>query len=224
VSSRTHRDDGDLLDARYRPVLERSTGRVVGAELLAPSRAPELLRRCAQAFAFGPAADEGWWLAAALPPGDVASPTAARTVAQLLHRSGLSASRLVLSVTVAELDHAVRTGAASDLASLGVRLSLAGFGLHHGAVGALHHAAVGSLQVSLAGLDRRLPGDLGLLRSVVSLASSCGVAVVGRDVETHEQLELAGEAGVELVTGYWWGSPGSLAKLVATWARQPISG
>lgn len=223
MSSSTHHD-GDLLGARYRPVLERSTGRVVGAELLAPARSPELVRRCAQAFAFGPAADEGWWLAAALPPGEVAAPGSARTVARLLHRSGLSASRLVLSVTVAELDHAVRTGAASELASLGVRLSLTGFGVHHGAIGALHHAAVGSLEVSLAGLDRNVPGDLGLLRSVVSLAGSCGVAVVGRDVETHQQLELAGEAGVELVTGYWWGSPGSLAKLVATWARQPISG
>lgn len=216
--------DRDLDDARYRPVVDRSTGRVVGAELLQPIRSSGLVRQAAQAFAFGPAAEEGWWLGAALPAGEVGQPDAADAVGRLLRRSGLPPERLVLQVTNTELAHAVRSGGASRLAALGVRLSVVGFGVHHWSIAAVRHTAVASVQVSVAGLDRSEPADVALLRSVSALARSCNVEVLGRDIDTDEQLVLAGEAGIELVEGYWWGSPGSLAKLVSTWARLSVSG
>jgi EAL domain-containing protein (putative c-di-GMP-specific phosphodiesterase class I) len=216
--------DAEVLEAWYRPLLDRSSGTVVGAELVPPARSLRLVRAAAQAFAFGPPADERWSLAVALPPGIVAADPGVGAVAELLRRSGLHPDRLVLQVANTELAHAVRTGAASRLAAMGVRLSVAGFGVHHWSIAAVRHPAVASVEVSLAGLDGSEPADVALLRSVVALAGSCEVQVLGRDIESHQQLVLAGEVGLDLVEGYWWGSPGSLAKLVATWARHPISG
>jgi EAL domain-containing protein (putative c-di-GMP-specific phosphodiesterase class I) len=193
----------------FRPVLDRSTGLVVGAQVTGGDRAAG-----AHAFAFGPAADEGWWLSVRDRPAAVPA---------LLAASGLPAERLVLQVTSEDLADAVATGAASELSRLGVRCCVIGYGALDWSIAALRLAPVASIQVSLAGLRRDEPGDVALVRSVVDLAASCGTVVLGSDVDTDDQLALAGAAGVGLVEGYWWGSPGSLAKLVATWARSPFS-
>lgn len=173
----------------FTPVLELASGRVVGAEVLASEAVSG-----ANAFAFGPPADEGWWLAAAVRPAQVPA---------LLETSGLPAARLVLTISPLGLTHAVRSGQAASLRRLGVRLIV---------------------PIGLGGFVGGDPDDLTRLRTRIAVARSWGAEVVGRDVDTAEQLAVAGDAGVALVSGYWWGSPGSLAKLVGTWARTPVSG
>lgn len=219
-----------VLEPRYRPVLELESGRVVGAELVAPwphpdqGSVPRVACTAAHAFAFGPAADEGWWVGIRLRPGQVAAPSSVDAVAVLLRASGLAPRRLVLRLTHTELDHAVSSGSARALGALGVQMSVTGFGTADWSPASLRAAPVSSVQVSLTGLDRSDPADVGLVRSVVDIAESCGVAVIGRDVESGDQLRLAADAGVTNVEGYWWGSPGSLSKLLGTWARLPFSG
>lgn len=205
---------------RYWPVIQMGTGRVVGAEL----HASPLARVAAQAFAFGPAADEHWWLAVRLRPGQVAAPAAVDAVTDLVRDSGLPPDRLLLEVTEDELARAVGSGSASSIGALGVRFSVTGFSGGGPAGAALRSAPVAFVQVSLAGLDPADPADVALLRSAATLAAKLEIEVIGTDVESAAQLELAGTADIGLVQGYWWGSPGSLAKLLSTWGRRSVSG
>lgn len=226
-----------LLEPRYTPVLELGTGLVVGAEVLAPSVSsasataasaawagslPILTRLAAHAFAFGIAAEEGWWIAAGLRPGQVASPATVDAVVDLLRTSGLPPERLVIQVSHAELAAAVRSGSADELGDLGVRFTVVGFAAEDWSGSVLRSAPVASVQVSLAGL-RPDADDVAIVGSLVALAEACGTTVIGRDVDSADLLALAAEAGVPFVEGYWWGSPGSLAKLVGTWARLPVN-
>lgn len=234
-----HADGGTdpRLEPRYSPVLDLATGLVVGAEVVAAPLSsasstaasaawagslPMATRRAAQAFAFGAAADEGWWVAAGLRPDQVSTPGATEVVEDLLRSSGLPAERLVLPVAHAELARAVEHGTAAAMGDLGIRFTVVGFGAEAWSSSVLREVPVASIQVSLAGLQPDAD-DLALVRSMVSLAASCGTVVMGRDVDAAEQVALAGDAGVALLEGYWWGSPGSLAKLVGTWARHPLS-
>lgn len=237
---RDRSEDGDVdhvLQPRYEPVLELATGLAVGAELVAPRLSPDTrttgsaawagsppmtTRLAAHEFAFGPAADEGWWLAAGLGPDQAAASGAVQVVADLLRSSGLPPERLLLPVTHAELSRAVRSGSARDLARIGVRFTVTDFAAVPGSSALLRSAPVASIQVSLLGLGGDAD-DRSLIQSIVALAGSCGTEVIGADVETAEQVALAGGAGVNLVRGYWWGSPGPLAKLVNTWGRFRLS-
>lgn len=227
-----------FLEPQYRPVLDLGSGLVIGAEVVAPpvssatstaasaawaGTLPMVTRLAAQAFAFGAASDEGWWIAAGLRPGQVASPAAADAVAELLGTTGLPARRLVLQVTHHELSHAVRSGAAAALGALGVRFAVSSFMVEDWWGTVLRAAPAASVQVSLVGRSGRSPDDVAHVRSIVQLARSCGTAVVATEVDTDDQLALAGEAGAAYAAGYWWGSPGSLAKLVGTWTRLPVS-
>ncbi len=225
-----------MVEPRYWPVFALGSGRVVGAELertpvaadgwVSGSPAPDgsvptLVSIAARSFAFVPAAAEQWWVAVGLRPGQVVATSVVDVVAGLLEDSGLPPDRLLLQVTEAELAHAVGSGAAASLGGLGVRLCVSGSGA--ASLAALRAAPVAYLQISLAGLSSE-PADVSVVRSVVALVASLGIGVIGSGVESDDQLVLAGEAGVELLSGYRWGSPGSISKLVATWARQPVSG
>jgi EAL domain-containing protein (putative c-di-GMP-specific phosphodiesterase class I) len=182
------------------PILELETGRVVGAELvrsIAPASA------AAAAFVRGAPACEDWWLLLGPPSGAVLTPSAVAGLRTLLGNAALDAERLVIGVSAAELAQAVGNGAASAVTAMGVRLAVS---------------------VSLAGLDPDDPAHIAAVRAVSARATSVGCLVVGMDVESDAQVVVAGEAGLGLVQGYWWGSPGSLGKLVHTWARQPVTG
>lgn len=235
----------EVVEPRYWPVLDLATGRVVGAELVAPAvergrgasgpatsdtsdtmadSIPILARAAAGAFASGPAAAEGWWVAIRLRFGQVASTSAADVVFSLLRDSRLDPDRLVLQITEAEFAHAVSSGSVAALASLGVRFGIIDFGAGDVSLLALRAAPIAFAQVNLTGLDGSEPADVSALRSVLAIAASLGIHVLGQMVEFDGQLALAGDVGIELVQGYRWGSAGSLPKLLSTWTRQAISG
>ncbi|MGN6694175.1 MAG: hypothetical protein ACTHN0_08355 [Aquihabitans sp.] len=200
MSGWTSGDGAAAGEPWFWPILGLETGRVVGAELVR-STAPAAA--AAAAFAHGAPARENWWLLVGPPPGAVRAPSAVAGVRALLSDTALDAARLLLGMTEAELAHAVGNGTAAAITALGVRL------------------AVG---ISLAGRDAGDAGDVAAVRAAAARAASVGGLAVGVDVESDAQVALAGEAGLGLVQGYWWGSPGSLGKLVHTWARQPVTG
>lgn len=171
-------------EPRYRPVLAIETGRVVGAELLRTTApAPVTVRT----FATEVPVLEDWWLALALHHGAAVSSSAVADVEALLCGTGLAPERLVLRVTEAELALGVSSGAAVPIAALGVRFAVA---------------------ISLAGLDLGAPADVAAVRALRGRAASLGALAIGVDVESDAEVALAGEAGIGLVQGYRWGSPG----------------
>lgn len=200
MSGHTTIEEAAASEPCYWPVLEIETGRVVGAGLVGAG-APASV--AARAFAVGAAAREGWWLGIGPPHGTLVAPTAVTAVWSLLRDSRLEPDRLVLRIAEDDLADAVGSGAAAAVAAMGVRLAV---------------------EISLAGLDRGERADVAAVRATGARVASLGGRAVGVDVESDAQLALAHEAGLGLVQGYGWGSPGSLVKLVHTWARQPVSG
>jgi len=193
-------EEAAAQEPRYWPVLERETGRVVGAELLRTS-APASV--AARSFAFGTPAREDWWLVLGPHPGSVLGPSAATGVRSLLRESGLEPERLVLRVPEVDLAHAVADGTVAAITRSGVRFAV---------------------EICLAGLDVARTADVAAVRAAVGRVASVDSLIIGVDVETDAQVALAGECGIGFVQGYGWGSPGSLDKLVHTWARQPVTG
>lgn len=182
----------------YQPIIDASSGRLVGADAVAfdgdhgtlrpgwgPVAAP-LVGSVLRDLSSGPAAVGDWWVRLAHQPD---------ALVDALLRSAVDPRRI---------RHAVR---ARDLALGRVRPSTLGAELR----------SVVGVGADLIVADD--PADRALVRSVVAVAEQLGVEVVAEGVEGDDEVEAAIAAGISLVQGFRWGSPGSLEKLLATWSR-----
>lgn len=220
----------------YWPTFELASGRVVGADLVASEVVTGSARSAARtaspsvtalaaarAFAVGAPAQQGWWVGIGLRPGQLLAPSGPVLVADLLAQSALAADRLVLHVTEAELAALSAGDGAEALGAIGVGLSILDLGAGalrpDGLARAMGQVRVASLRVDVSRLDPASGADLRVLAATCTVAHDLGIDVVGLGVETDAHLELVARAGVRLVQGFLWGSEGSVAKLVATWAR-----
>jgi diguanylate cyclase (GGDEF)-like protein len=95
------------------------------------------------------------------------------------------------------------------LAESGVQLSIDGFG-----TGYLSLVQLRELPISSFKIDKRLIADLpqnakdvAIVRGVVALARSLGIATVADGVETEEQLDCLRAEGVDTVQGFYLGRP-----------------
>jgi diguanylate cyclase (GGDEF)-like protein len=99
--------------------------------------------------------------------------------------------------------------ALQQLAEAGVRLSIDGFG-----TGYLSLMQLRELPISCFKIDQHLiaelPGngkDVAIIRGVVALARSLGIATVAEGVETEDQLDCLRTEGVDIVQGFFLARP-----------------
>jgi diguanylate cyclase (GGDEF)-like protein len=141
-------------------------------------------------------------------------------VAQVLEKTGLEASRLVLEITegavMDRVDEAIST--LRRLKSLGVRLMMDDFGTGHSSLGALHSMPIDSLKIDNSFI-RRLPADtqaIELVRTMIVLGHNLGLGVVAEGIESVEQLALLRGLECDLGQGMLFGSPGDLSRIRRT--------
>jgi diguanylate cyclase (GGDEF)-like protein/PAS domain S-box-containing protein len=221
------------LRLHLQPIVDVTSARIVGREALVRWQHPE--RGLLGPAWFLPVAEESgliedlgrWVLAEAariaraspelgyvavnVSPSQVRRPGLSQDVEDVLARTGLPASNLVI-----ELTESVMLGAATEgrrqlteLDNLGVRLVVDDFGTGFSALSHLRDLPVSGIKVDrsfTAGLGRDPQCDR-IVEALTGLAQGLGVDIVAEGVETEEQRAVLAGIGCEHAQGYLFGRP-----------------
>jgi diguanylate cyclase (GGDEF)-like protein len=235
--------DAGELGVRYQPLVDLSSRRIIGAEALVRWEHPEhgligpagflaeadaagmmeaigsaVLQRAAEDFALlnhrpGVAPLH---VAVNLSASELASPDAARRVADATGRAGLDPTQLVIEITedVVVDDGTRRT--IDQLLSLGVSVAIDDFGTGNSSLRQL-----GSYPATFLKIDRDFIEGLGrdeedtfVVRAIINLARNLGMTTVAEGVETEEQLAVLHQLGCDAAQG-WLFAPALTAEELA---------
>jgi EAL domain-containing protein (putative c-di-GMP-specific phosphodiesterase class I) len=137
------------------------------------------------------------------------------TVAAALQESGIDPSRIELEITESVLlhDNDVNVATLDELNDLGVTIALDDFGTGYSSLSYLQRFSFDRIKIDHSFIRDLLrnEGSLLIVRAIVMLAHSLGLAVTAEGVETDEQLAAVRGEGCDSVQGYYIGRPMPLA-------------
>jgi diguanylate cyclase (GGDEF)-like protein len=228
--------EGDQIQPWYQPIVRRSSGRFVGAEMLARWHRPGgdvrppvafldtverlglldtmmenmLLRALPEARA---AIDGGTleYLSVNVSPAQFNQGWAQHRLPALLLQTGFPASALVVEITENAFvqDMASTRAILGSLTASGMRIAIDDFG-----VGYSNFSLLRQLPFDILKLDRTLVADIesdprsrALAECVLELARKLKIKVVAEGVETPHQAALLAAAGCTGMQGYWFARP-----------------
>jgi EAL domain-containing protein (putative c-di-GMP-specific phosphodiesterase class I) len=223
----------DELRLHLQPIVDLTTGRVVGREALVRWEHPE--RGLLPPAWFLPVAEEsglidavGRWvleeatrIAVATPglgyvavnvsPSQVRRANLLGDVEDSLKNSGLHPSGLVIELTESVMLGSAPAGRRQlhQLERLGVRLMVDDFGTGFSALSHLRDLPVAGIKVDrtfTAGLGRDRQCDR-IVEALTGLARGLGVDIVAEGVETTQQRDVLASLGCEHAQGYLFGRP-----------------
>ena len=235
--------DGRVAVA-YQPVVDLTTGRVVGAEALARIRdsLPSLLTP----DAFLDVAEEtglivplgevvvaeacarlGEWtridpdfvVTVNLSGRQLAHPGAARTILRSLESAGVDPGRLCVEITESVLIEVVGDLAESvqELRRAGVQLALDDFGTGYSSL-----SRIRDFPIDVVKVDRSFvvgaavdPIDAAIVAAVVQLAASLDLVVVAEGIEDRSQMDVVRRLGCGRGQGFHFGAPVDAGALTA---------
>jgi len=141
----------------------------------------------------------------------LADATFPRVVASALNESGLDPDRLWLEITESTL---MSTGdasvaALSALRGLGAHLEIDDFGTGYSSLSYLKRLPVETLKVDQSFVDEldSDPDDVAIVRAIVGLGESLGLAIVAEGVERRAQASSLMALGCSIAQGYLFGFP-----------------
>ena len=218
----------------YQPVVDAAAGRLTGFEALLRWNNP--VHGAVSPAQFVPIAEEarliapiGEWvlrtaceeaarwatparIAVNVSPEQLHSPSFVTVVASALANSGLSPERLELEVTESVF---LREGTCAvqvleRILDLGVRLSLDDFGTGYSSLGYLSRTRFSSIKIDRSFVTQAARGvreAVAIIRAVVALADSLGMATTAEGVETENEHRMVQAFGCTKVQGYYFGRP-----------------
>ncbi len=222
------------MHLEYQPVVAAGTGALTGFEALLRWTHPEL--GVISPAKFVPLAEDarlivpmGEWVlrqacdeaarwpsptrvAVNVSPEQLHNPAFVSVVASALANSGLPPERLELEVTegVFMREGTVAVQVLERVLDLGVRLSLDDFGTGYSSLGYLARTRFSTIKVDrsfVQGASKGLKEPIAIIRAVVALAQSLGMATTAEGVETEEEHRLVQDLGCTKVQGYYFGRP-----------------
>ncbi|HEX7157034.1 MAG TPA: EAL domain-containing protein, partial [Burkholderiaceae bacterium] len=112
-----------------------------------------------------------------------------------------------------------------ELKSIGVRIALDDFGTGHSSLMYIKHLPVDIIKIDRAFVHEMASrGDtLAIVRSVITLARSLGIATVGAGVDEPAQLEMLRNSRCGAIQGFLAGLPmpiDELATVFANWSNR----
>jgi diguanylate cyclase (GGDEF)-like protein/PAS domain S-box-containing protein len=150
---------------------------------------------------------------------NLAEPDLVDDVARLLARWQLEPERLLLEVTESAIsvDQARNERSLWELSKLGVKLALDDFGAGYTSISHLVRLPLDQIKIDRSFVERITTDsrDLAVVASIVDLAHSLGLEVVGEGVEEPETLEALRSLGCDHAQGYLLGRPLPPADLAA---------
>ena len=233
IALRNALDNGEM-HLNYQPVVDAGTGGLMGFEALLRWTHPEMGNISPAKFI--PLAEDarliapiGEWVlrtacheaarwevpvrvAVNVSPDQLHNPAFVGVVAQALAQSGLPPERLELEVTesvfMREGTQAIQV--LEKILDLGIRLSLDDFGTGYSSLGYLAHTRFSSIKIDrsfVQGASKGLKEAIAIIRAVVALADSLGMATTAEGVETEEEHHMVQALGCTKVQGYYFGRP-----------------
>ncbi len=249
IALRSAVENGEM-HLNYQPVVNAATGQLTGFEALLRWVHPELGNVSPAKFI--PLAEEarlipqiGEWvlrtacdeaarwdvpvrIAVNVSPEQLHNPAFVGVVANALAQSGLPPERLELEVTesvfMREGTQAIRV--LEKILDLGVRLSLDDFGTGYSSLGYLAHTRFSSIKIDrsfVQGASKGTKEAIAIIRAVVALADSLGMATTAEGVETEEEHMMVQQLGCSKVQGYYFGRPLPVQEARAL-AMRPVGG
>ena len=197
----THPEFGNVSPAKFVPLAEE-------ARLIAPIGEWVLRNACDEAARWELPAR----IAVNVSPEQLHNPAFVSVVAQALAQSGLRPERLELEVTesVFMREGTVAVEVLEKILDLGVRLSLDDFGTGYSSLGYLAHTRFSSIKIDRSFIQSASKGTkeaIAIIRAVVALADSLGMATTAEGVETEEEHVMVQQLGCTKVQGYYFGRP-----------------
>ena len=225
------------LQLHYQPLVEVSSGRIVGVEAL--MRWQHQSRGWISPGLFIPLAEESdliqplgtWalteacrrlalWKQAAYPRLRMAVNVSARqfrdpgfveTVGRALRGNGVEPSLLDLELTESVLveDRARVASVLQELKGLGVRVAIDDFGTGYSSLSYLSTLPIDSLKIDRSFVSRAAQGgrDASISQAVISLGHALGLRVLAEGVETREQLQFLRLHGCDDAQGFLFARP-----------------
>jgi EAL domain-containing protein (putative c-di-GMP-specific phosphodiesterase class I) len=197
----THPDFGNVSPAKFVPLAEEM-------RLIAPIGEWVLRTACAEAARW----PGDVRVAVNVSPDQLHDPNFVTVVASALSNSGLAPGRLELEVTesvfMREGTGAVRV--LERVLDLGVHLSLDDFGTGYSSLGYLSRTRFSTIKVDrsfVQGASKGVREAIAIIRAVVALAKSLGMATTAEGVETEAEHAMVQELGCSKVQGYYFGRP-----------------
>jgi diguanylate cyclase (GGDEF)-like protein len=225
----------------YQPLVASRSGAVLGFEALVRWRHPE--RGLVSPDVFIPVAEEiglisglgAWVLARAcadaatwpdemkvavnLSPEQFRGNGLVGFVADALAASGLPARRLELEITESTLiqDDETVLAALHALRALGVRIGMDDFGTGYSSLSYLRRFPFDKIKIDQSFVRGMTEANdcLAIVRAVIGLGRSLGMAVTAEGVETAHQLATLREEGCGELQGYLFSRPRPLAEVTA---------
>lgn len=197
----THPEMGPISPAKFIPVAEE-------ARLIGPIGEWVLRTACKEASRW----PDGVRIAVNVSAEQLTHPSFVGAVVSALAQSGLDARRLELEVTESVFVNA-DTGALKildQLRGLGVRLSLDDFGTGYSSLGYLSRTRFDTIKIDrsfVVGAANNKAESLAIIRAVVTLADSLGMATTAEGVETEAELAMVRGLGCRKVQGFYFGRP-----------------
>ncbi|CAN5481794.1 EAL domain-containing protein [soil metagenome] len=226
--------ENNEMHLNYQPVVSAGSGSLTGFEALLRWNSPEF--GMVSPAKFVPLAEEarliapiGEWVlrtacheaarwpgqtrvAVNVSPEQLHNPAFVAVVASALANSGLPADRLELEVTesVFMAEGTCATKVLEQILDLGVKLSLDDFGTGYSSLGYLSRTRFSSIKIDrsfVQGASKGIPEAIAIIRAVVALAQSLGMATTAEGVETEEEHVMVQNLGCTKVQGYYFGRP-----------------
>ena len=209
----THPEHGSISPAKFVPLAEE-------ARLIAPIGEWVLRTACAEAARWHGNAR----IAVNVSPEQLHDAGFVAVVAQALQQSGLPAERLELEVTesVFMREGTVAVQVLERVLDLGVRLSLDDFGTGYSSLGYLSRTRFSSIKIDRSFVQSASKGTkeaIAIIRAVVALADSLGMATTAEGVETEDEHQMVQSLGCTKVQGYYFGRPLPVAEARALAGR-----
>ncbi|WP_380787509.1 EAL domain-containing protein [Sphingomonas sp. R86521] len=178
------------------------------ARLIAPIGAWVLRTACEEAARW----PSNIRIAVNVSPDQLQNPNFVTTVTSALSNTGLSAERLELEVTESVFMHEGlgATKVLERVLDLGVRLSLDDFGTGYSSLGYLSRTRFSSIKIDRSFVQDAAKGvreAIAIIRAVVALAKSLGMATTAEGVETEAEHQMVQEFGCTKVQGFYFGRP-----------------
>jgi diguanylate cyclase (GGDEF)-like protein/PAS domain S-box-containing protein len=197
----THPELGNVSPVKFIPLAEE-------ARLIGPIGEWVLRTACAEAARW----DLPIRVAVNVSPDQLHNPAFVGVVAQALAQSGLPPERLELEVTesVFMREGTVAIQVLEKILDLGIRLSLDDFGTGYSSLGYLSRTRFSSIKIDrsfVQGASKGVKEAIAIIRAVVALAESLGMATTAEGVETEDEHIMVQTLGCTKVQGYYFGRP-----------------
>lgn len=142
---------------------------------------------------------------------DIYNTDLADTLLRILHKHGLTASRLPLEITESAYtenpNQIIET--VDSLKKLGFAIEMDDFGSGYSSLNMLNQMPMNTLKLDMQFIQNETakPKDQSILRFIMEIARFMGLSVVAEGVETKEQLERLREVDCDYVQGYYFARP-----------------